>query len=94
MCHRKIRIPKDTAIEIMEVLGNIDDAIQFDDLNKNDFSQRSNYLTLINRCEEADKRIFKFMKICELYNQPVNKYNCYQAFAKDLEDDKKFRLVK
>ena len=88
MCHKKIRIPKDSAMEVMEVLGNIDDAIQFDDLNKNDYSQRKNFMTLITRCEEADKRIMKFMKICETYSQPVNKYNSYQTFRIDLENDK------
>ena len=33
MLHKRIRIPKDSAIDIMEELGKLDDCIQFVDLN-------------------------------------------------------------
>ena len=37
MFHKKIRIPKESASDVMEELGKLDDAIQFVDLNINDF---------------------------------------------------------
>lgn len=88
MCHRKIRIPKDTAVEVMEEIGNLDDAVQFEDLNKEDYEQRKNFSSLIQRCDEADKRIMRFIKVCENYNQELVKYNSYRTFKIDLENDK------
>lgn len=88
MSHRKIRIPKDSAMEVMEVIGNIDDGVQFVDLNKNDYEQKKNFGTLITRCEEANKRITKFTNLCETRKININKYKSYKTFKIDLETDK------
>ena len=34
MAHKKILIPKENAVEIMEELGKLDDCIQFVDMSK------------------------------------------------------------
>jgi hypothetical protein len=88
MLHKKIRIPKDSAMDVMEELGKSDDAIQFVDLNLQDFEERKNFGILISRCEESEKRILNFEKIVTLYGEKMVKYNSYQTFKIDLENDK------
>ena len=88
MFHKKIRIPKDSAIDVMEELGKLNDAIQFVDLNLQDFEERKNFGILISRCEECEKKIFNFEKIVTLYGEKMIKYNSYQTFKIDLENDK------
>lgn len=43
MVHKKIRIPKESAIDVMEELGKLDDCIQFVDLNIRDFEERKKF---------------------------------------------------
>ena len=43
MLHKKIRIPKDSEVEVMEELGKMEESIQFVDLNQNDLEQRKIY---------------------------------------------------
>ena len=88
MLHKKIRIPKESAMDVMEELGKSDDAIQFVDLNLQDFEERKNFGILISRCEECEKRILNFEKIVTLYGEQMVKYNSYQTFKIDLENDK------
>lgn len=57
MIHKKIRIPKDTAAEVMDELGKLEDAIQFIDLNHLDFEAKKNFGSLIKRCEDVEKKI-------------------------------------
>ena len=40
MTHKKIRIPKESANEILLALGNEEDAIEFEDLTKNDLEAK------------------------------------------------------
>ena len=87
MTHKKIRIPKESAIEVMEELGKLDDCIQFVDLNVRDFEERKNFGNLIERCEEALKNIQVFENITHLYKLDINKYKDYESFKIDLEND-------
>ena len=87
MTHKKIRIPKDSAIDVMEELGKLDDCIQFVDLNVRDFEERKNFGNLIERCDEALKNIQMFENMADLYEQKINKYKDYESFKTDLEND-------
>ena len=88
MYHKKIRIPKESATDVMDVLGKLDDAIQFVDLNINDFEERKNFGTYIARCDDAEKKISSFENVCETYGEKFIKYNSYQTFKIDLENSK------
>ena len=88
MYHKKIRIPKESATDVMDVLGKLDDAIQFVDLNINDFEERKNFGTYIARCDDAEKKIAAFENVCETYGEKFIKYNSYQTFKIDLENSK------
>jgi len=57
MIHKKIRLPKDTAVEIMNELGKLDECIEFIDLNKDDFEAKKNFLSMIKRCDEMEKKL-------------------------------------
>ena len=57
MIHKKIRLPKDTAVEIMNQLGKLDECIEFIDLNKNDLESKKNFGSIIKRCDEMDKKL-------------------------------------
>ena len=87
MVHKKIRIPKESAIEVMEELGKLDDCIQFVDLNIRDFEERKNFGNLIERCDESLKNIQMFENIVQLYEQTINRYKDYETFKLDLEND-------
>ena len=43
MIHKKIRIPKESANEILLALGSLRDAIEFEDLTKNDLEAKKNF---------------------------------------------------
>ncbi len=87
MFHKKIRIPKESAIDVMEELGKLDDCIQFVDLNLRDFEERKNFGNLIERCDEALKNIQVFENMVQLYQSKINKYEDYNSFKLDLEND-------
>jgi len=57
MIHKKIRLPKDTAVEIMNQLGKLDECIEFIDLNKDDMEAKKNFGDIIKRCDELDKKL-------------------------------------
>ena len=88
MMHKKIRIPKDSAVDIMEELGKLDDCIEFVDLNLHDYNQKKNFGNLIERCEESLKNIQNFEDILQLYGLELVKYTSYQTFKIDLQTDK------
>ena len=87
MVHKKIRIPKESAIEVMEELGKLYDCIQVVDLNTHDFEERKNFGNLIERCDESLKNIQMFENMCKLYEQTIDKYKDYESFKLDLETD-------
>ena len=87
MLHKKIRIPKDSEVEVMEELGKMEESIQFVDLNQNDLEQRRIYSNMILRCEAAGKIIQNFENICTTYGEKLIRYTTYQTFKIDLEND-------
>ena len=56
MTHKKIRIPKESANEILFALGKLKNAIEFEDLTKNDLEAKKNYGDMIKRCDEMKKK--------------------------------------
>jgi hypothetical protein len=57
MYHKRIRIPRENAVEILGELGKLDDCIEFIDLNKDDLEAKKNFGLMIKRCEEMEKKI-------------------------------------
>ena len=87
MAHKKIRIPIETAVEIMEELGKLDDCIEFVDLNVHDYEQKKNFGKLIERCDESLKNIQMLENMADLYHQKIIKYTDYETFKLDLENN-------
>jgi hypothetical protein len=57
MVHKKIRIPRDTAVEVMDELGKLEDAVEFIDLAKDDLEVKKNFFMMIKRCDEMEKKV-------------------------------------
>ena len=55
MTRKKIRIPRDSANEIMRALGSIKNGIEFEDLTKDDIEAKKNFGEMIKRCDEMKK---------------------------------------
>ena len=86
MAHKKLRIPIETSVEVMEELGKLDDCIQFVDLNVHDYEARKNFGSYIERCDEALKNIQLFENMADLYKEKIIKYKDYETFKLDLEN--------
>ena len=56
MVHKKIRIPRENANEIMRALGSLKNAIEFEDLTKGDIEAKKNFGEMIKRCDEIKKK--------------------------------------
>ena len=56
MVHKKIRIPKESANEILFALGKLKNAIEFEDLTKNDIEAKKSFGHMIKRCDEMKKK--------------------------------------
>ena len=56
MTHKKIRIPRESANEVMRALGTLENAIEFEDLTKDDLEAKKNFSEMIKRCDEAKKK--------------------------------------
>jgi V-type H+-transporting ATPase subunit a len=91
MVHKQIRIPKDIAFDVMDKLGKMEDAVEFIDLTKDDLEAKKNFGGMIKRCDEMEKKILNFEKICENYNEKFVKYTSYVNFISDLENDERNR---
>ena len=57
MLHKKIRIPQETATEIMNELGKLEDAVEFLDLTKDDLEAKKNFGNMLKRCDEIEKKV-------------------------------------
>ena len=88
MIHKKIRIPKELSLEIMEELGKLDDCLQFVDLNKDDYSHKNTFQNFIKICDECLKDLKYFENIIFLYGLKLIKYSAYRTFKIDLQNDK------
>ena len=91
MTHKKIRIPKESANEILRALGSLKNGVEFEDLTKDDLEAKKNYSEMIKRCDEIKKKIFDFTKVCYDFHLPFNYYKTYEEFQRDINDDMKNR---
>lgn len=89
MKHKKIRIPRDHAVEIMNELGKIKDGVEFLDLNKHLMEGQKNFFGMSKRCDENDKRINNVERICDRYGKVFVKFSSYEQFIQDLELEEK-----
>ena len=87
MVHKKIRIPIESANEIMRALGLLKDSIEFEDLTKDDVEAKKSFSDMIKRCDEMKKKITDYSKVCYDFQYPIQNYNSYEDFSKDLRDD-------
>ena len=91
MTHKKIRIPRESANEIMRALGSLKNAVEFEDLTKDDLEAKKNFSEMIKRCDEIKKKIFDFTKVCYDFHLTFNYYKTFQEFQKDINEDMKKR---
>ena len=91
MTHKKIRIPRESANEIMRALGNLKSAVEFEDLTKDDLEAKKNFSEMIKRCDEIKKKILDFTKVCYDFHLPFHYYQKFEIFQKDINDDMKNR---
>ncbi len=91
MTHKKIRIPRESANEILLALGSLHDAIEFEDMTKNDIEGKKNFGDIIKRCEESRKKIDDFIHISFDFHIPFYKYKTFNEFKLDLDKDMKER---
>ena len=87
MCHKKIRIPRENANEILRALGCQENSIEFIDLNKNDVEAKKNFGSMLKRCEEMSSKISDFEVICKEYKISTTKYTKYSDFYSDLNQE-------
>lgn len=83
MTHKKLRMPRESATEIMLALGSLKNAIEFEDLTKNN----KNFPEMIDRCEEMKQKIDEFTYYCYEYNIPFKNYLSFEDFNEDLNTD-------
>ena len=91
MTHKKIRIPRESANEILLALGSLHDAIEFEDLTKDDLEAKKNFGDMIKRCDESRKRIDDFIHISFDFHIPFFNYETFNEFKQDLDKDIKER---
>ena len=78
MCHKRIRIPRESADEIMRGLGNLENSLEFVDLTKDDIEAKKNFSSMLKRCEEMNAKILDLETVCKEFHQPLSSYNKFQ----------------
>ena len=91
MLHKKIRIPKDSANEILFALGKLKNAIEFEDLTKNDLEAKKSFGDMIKRCDEVKKKIDEFIQICNEFLLPIDNSSSFNELNSKLSEDMKER---
>ena len=91
MTYKKIRIPRESANEIMRALGSLKNAVEFEDLTKDDLEAKKNFSEMIRRCDEIKKKISDFARVCYDFKLPFNYYKTFEEFNMDISDDMKKR---
>ena len=94
MIHKKISIPMESKLETMNELGKIDDGIEFVDINTNILENCKSFTPMIKSCEEMEKIILKFERICEQFDIKFYEYNSYDKFLQHIEFNKINKLQK
>ena len=98
MVHKKIRIPKESANEILFALGKLKNAVEFEDLTKNDIEAKKSFGDMIKRCDEMKKKIDGFLQICQEFQIPLSTTGSFNDLNSRLsldmkQRDKKFGLT-
>ena len=98
MIQKKIRIPKESANEILFALGKLKNAIEFEDLTKNDIEAKKSFGDMIKRCDEMKKKIDEFLQICREFQIPLSTTTSFNNLNSRLsldikQRDKKFGLT-
>ncbi len=91
MLHKKIRIPKDSANEILFALGKLKNSIEFEDLTKNDLEAKKSFGDMIKRCDEVKKKIDEFIQICNEFLLPIDNSSSFNELNSKLSEDIKER---
>ena len=91
MLHKKIRIPKDSANEILFALGKLKNSIEFEDLTKNDLEAKKSFGEMIKRCDEVKKKIDEFIQICNEFLLPIDNSSSFNELNSKLSEDIKER---
>ena len=91
MLHKKIRIPKDSANEILFALGKLKNSIEFEDLTKNDLEGKKSFGDMIKRCDEVKKKIDEFIQICNEFLLPIDNSSSFNELNSKLSEDIKER---
>ena len=83
MLHKKIEIPKENYYTIMSKLGSIGNAIEFEDLNKDEIESLKPHYSIINRCDELET-IFNhiddiLLNQCNITYDLYNNYNDFKS---------------
>ena len=87
MVHKKIRIPRESANEIMRALGNLKASVEFEDLTKDDIEAKKSFGDMIKRCEDIKKKIYDYTRICYDFHLPFVYYKTYEEFHLDITSD-------
>ena len=87
MTHKKIRIPRESANEIMRALGSRKNAIEFEDLTKDDIEAKKNFGEMIKRCDEMKKKIYDYTRICYDFKLPFEYYKTFEEYTADITSD-------
>jgi len=87
MVHKKIRIPRESANEIMRALGNLKASVEFEDLTKDDIEAKKSFGDMIKRCDDMKKKIYDYTRICYDFHLPFLYYKKYEDFHLDLTAD-------
>ena len=87
MVHKKIRIPEENANEILFALGKLKNAIEFEDLTKNDIEEKKSFADIIKRCDEMKKKIDDFLQKCKEFNIPISTTSTFAELNAKLSAD-------
>ena len=95
MSHKRIRIPRENAEDIMRALGQNSNSIEFVDLTKEDIEAKRNYYgQTLKRCEQIGSLITDIELICKDFHQELIQYETYKEFESDLDKDMKAKNVR
>ena len=85
MIRKKIRIPREHAVEFMDELGKNTEGVEFIDMNKSNQEGKKNFYDQIKLCDDVEKKIANIEKVCENYGKEISRYLNYQSFLHDIE---------
>ncbi len=91
MLQKRLHIPRQTCLQILNQIGKLNDAIEFIDLEKDKSQSNRAYSAMVSRCDHLEKIFIKFENICDDHNVPFIKYDNYNTFLRDLDEEEAYR---